>query len=429
MQRAAQVALGATRVAFVLKGYPRLSETFIAQEIHGLQCLGLRIHIVSLRHPTDPHRHPVHEQIEAKVQYLPEYLHQEPLRVLRAWRRARRLPGYARARAVWWADLRRDPTRNRVRRFGQALVLAAELPPDISHLHAHFLHTPASVTRYCAMLKQMPWTGSAHARDIWTSAEWELREKLADCQWVVTCTAVNEHYLGGLCARAGVVELMYHGLDLARFSRQPRACSGRDGRAAEDPVMLLSVGRAVEKKGYDDLLEALARLSPDIHWRFTHIGGGALSEQLKAKAAALGISGRISWLGARAQEDVLRAYRSHDVFVLASRIASDGDRDGLPNVLVEAQSQGLVCVATRAGAIPELVEHGTSGLLVEPQRPEQLARALREVICDPELRGRLGEAGSAVVHSKFSMQGGLQRLLGKFATMRGSAALAVRAKS
>src|SRR5215472_886564 len=145
----------AGRVAFVLKGYPRLSETFIAQEILGLEQRGLEILIVSLRRPTDRSMHPVHRRIRATVLYLPEYLYREPRRVWRAWRRQRRRPGYRRARRVWFADLRRDPSPNRVRRFGQALVLAAELPDDVDRLHAHFLHTPASVARYAAVLAEL----------------------------------------------------------------------------------------------------------------------------------------------------------------------------------------------------------------------------------------------------------------------------------
>ena len=120
-------------IAVVLKGYPRLSETFIAQELRALEERGLRLVLYSLRHPTDGATHPVHAEIRAPVTYLPEYLHHEPVRVWRAWREIRRLPGYRAARAVWWRDLLRDRTRGRVRRFGQALVLAAELPRDVAH--------------------------------------------------------------------------------------------------------------------------------------------------------------------------------------------------------------------------------------------------------------------------------------------------------
>src|SRR6266566_3674217 len=206
------------RVAFVLKGYPRLSETFIAQEIRALEERGLDIQIVSLRHPTDRARHPVHGQICAPVLYLPEYLKDEPRRVLEGWRRARLLPGYAAARRAWLADLARDPTPNRIRRFGQALVLAAELAPDITHLHAHFLHTPASVARYAAMMRGARWSVSAHAKDIWTIPSWEKREKLGSAQWAVTCTEVGRRHLAELMPPTGTVVLSYHGLDLDRFA-------------------------------------------------------------------------------------------------------------------------------------------------------------------------------------------------------------------
>ncbi|PPR68359.1 MAG: hypothetical protein CFH00_00645, partial [Alphaproteobacteria bacterium MarineAlpha1_Bin1] len=159
-------------VAFIVKGYPRLSETFIAQEIESLERRGLEIRIISLRHPSDSTINPVHRRVGASVNYLPEYLYQEPLRVWRAWLRVRRMPGFEWARRQWMADLRRDPKPNRVRRFGQAMVLAAELGADVSHLHAHFLHTPASVARYAAHLTGRSWSCSAHAKDIWTTPEW-----------------------------------------------------------------------------------------------------------------------------------------------------------------------------------------------------------------------------------------------------------------
>jgi len=157
------------QIAFVLKGYPRLSETFIAQEIHSLQGLGLDIAIYSLRHPTDTSTHPVNDEITASVNYLPEYLHKEPLRVFKGAMAALGRPGLGIALSTWWKDLKRDRSRSRIRRFGQALVLAAELPANTRSLHAHFLHTPASVTRYAAQISGLPWTCSAHAKDIWTS--------------------------------------------------------------------------------------------------------------------------------------------------------------------------------------------------------------------------------------------------------------------
>ena len=404
-------------VCFILKGYPRLSESFIAQEIHALEQRGLEIRIVSLRHPTDRHRHPVHDEIRAPVAYLPEYLYREPLRVLRAWRTVRRWSGYRRVRARWLADWRRDPTPNRIRRFGQALVLAAELDTDIVALHAHFLHTPASVARYAAGLTGRPWSASAHAKDVWTIPEWEAREKLADCAWLTTCSAAACAALAPLAPQANAgetVSLIYHGLDLARFPPGPRPAAVRDGSDPAAPVRLLSVGRAVEKKGYPDLLRALAALPPDLAWRLEHIGGGPERERLRRLAAGLGLAERIVWRGALAQAEVLAAYRQADLFVLASRLAAGGDRDGLPNVLLEAQSQALACVATRVSGIPELISDGVNGLLVAPGDRAALGRALAQLIADPARRRTMGEAGQRRVAEAFALAPWIDRLAAKF---------------
>lgn len=412
-----------TAVAFVLKGYPRLSETFIAQEIRALERRGLDIRLFSLRRPTDPAVHPVHREIVAPVVYLPEYLYEEPLRVLRAWRKARRLAGYPAALATWRRDFRRQPTANRARRFGQAAVLAAELPADVGHLHAHFLHTPASVSRYAAMMLGLPWSVSAHAKDVWTIPDWEAREKLEDCRWLASCSRINAHHLAALAADAGRVRLIYHGIDLARFQPaapapdgfRPPARNGDDPRA---PVRLLSVGRAVEKKGYDILIEALRQLPGDLHWRLVHIGAGERLAELKRLAASAGVAARIDWRGALAQGDVLAALRASDLFVLAARVARNGDRDGLPNVLLEAQSQGLACLSTRVSAIPELIEHDRTGLLVPPGEPQPLAAALARLIRDPALRARLGQAGLCRVSTTFAMAPGIEQLAALFGLER-----------
>jgi glycosyltransferase involved in cell wall biosynthesis len=410
---------GAASIAIVLKGYPRLSETFIAQEILGLQQRGIQLRLYSLRHPTDPAVHPVHDEISAPVTYLPEYLKPEPLRVMRGWLTARRLPGYRAARWQWFADLRRDPTDNRCRRFGQACVLAAELPADVVRLHAHFLHTPGSVARYAAQMTGLPWSCSAHAKDIWTLPAWEKREKLRSLDWLVTCTAVGRDHLAALGADgpgpSGKVGLLYHGLDLSRFPPPPSHRPRRDGGNPADPLVILSVGRAVDKKGYPDLLQALAGLPSGLHWRFVHIGGGDLAADLHNQARHLGLADRIEWRGPQSQEAVLSAYREADLFVLASRIAGDGDRDGLPNVLMEAQSQNLACLATNISAIPELIRNGESGILVPPRDPKAITEALTALIGDPDLRIRLGSAGARVVRREFSMERSLDVLASRLA--------------
>mgnify|MGYP001948851592 CR=1 FL=1 len=400
-------------VTVVLKGYPRLSETFIAQELRALEKRGHKLHLISLRHPTDTKTHPVHDEIVAPVTYLPEYLHQEPFRVLRAWWKVRKLAGYKHAFSLWWKDLKRDMTPNRIRRFGQALVLAAELPADTVQIYAHFLHTPASVARYCALMQGLPWSCSAHAKDIYTSPHWELSEKLDDVSWLVTCTAFNVSYLQKLADEPSKVELLYHGLDLDRFPVILGKRHTRDGGAASDPVQILSVGRAVTKKGYDDLLTAFSLLPKELNWTFTHIGGGSLLTELKVQAKELGIENRIKWQGAQSQEMVLQAMKEADIFVLASRIAADGDRDGLPNVLMEAQSQKAAIVSTQVSAIPELIQQNTTGLLVPERSPSELAADLAKLIGSPEMRQQFADAGDVNLRNNFDAQSWIGKLSDK----------------
>lgn len=401
-------------VAFVLKGYPRLSETFIAQEIRGLEKLGLDIRIVSLRPPREEQRHPVHEEIEASVSYLPERLREEPVRVIRALCRQVVRARFWPVLSIWLKDLTMDPTIDRVRRFGQALVMAAELDNKVDRLHAHFLHMPASVTRYASVLTGLPWTCSAHARDIWTIGDAEKSAKLRDMEWLVTCTEAGRAHLAELSPSSDKVALVYHGIDLDRFKPPQEARSRHDGSDAQAPVLLLSVGRPVEKKGYDLLLNALSRLPDTLHWRFRHIGDGALTEQLMAQARSLAIDDRIEWYGARTQDQVIASYREADMFVLPCRIAADGDRDGLPNVLLEAQTQGLVCVSTQVSGVPELITDGESGLLVPPDDADALLAALTRLIQTPALRQRLGDAGLRKVQTDFSHDRGLQQLARRF---------------
>jgi len=405
-------------LAVVVKGWPRLSETFIAQELVALEDAGHRFDIWSLRFPTDTKTHPLHDRLNARVRYLPEYLWQEPDRVEHARNAARNLPGYANAYDIWRKDLRRDPTHNRIRRFGQACVLATELPSGTKGLYAHFLHTPASVTRYAAIMRGLPWSFSAHAKDIWTSPEWELREKLdpaqSGAQFGATCTAFNAQHLKDLSGDPSRINLVYHGLDLDRFPDPP----DRPRRAVDDPFQMVSVGRLVEKKGFDRLVAALALLPKDLDWHWTHIGGGDLKNALSQQAQAVGVADRITWRGACDQPEVIAAMRASDLFVLPSRIAQDGDRDGLPNVLMEAASQKLALLSTTVSAIPEFIDSGTHGLLVD-DAPKNLAAAILSLAQDPAYAERLAQAAYDRLKQDFLMQPGIVQLSQKLRELLG----------
>ena len=403
-------------MAVVVKGWPRLSETFIAQELVALEAAGHSFDIWSLRHPTDTKRHPLHDRLQAQVKYLPEYLWQEPQRVWAARDAVRALPGYAEAYRIWRADLRRDPSKNRIRRFGQACVLAHELPAETLSLYAHFLHTPASVTRYAAIMRGLPWGFSAHAKDIWTSPDWEIHEKLDPAQYGAdfgaTCTGFGAKHLKEMSADPDRIDLIYHGLDLTRFPDAP----DRTWRKADGPLRMLSVGRLVEKKGFDRLIAALAMLPADLDWRWVHVGGGGLYDLLHGMAEDAGIAHRIDWRGACDQPEVIAEMCAADMFVLPSRVAEDGDRDGLPNVLMEAASQLLPILSTPVSAIPEFIDSGTHGVLSD-DAPQALAEAIIGMAADPGACERMARAALARLKTDFGMDPGIARLSERLTVM------------
>jgi glycosyltransferase involved in cell wall biosynthesis len=422
------------RLAIVVKGYPRLSETFIAQEILALEQRGFAIDIWSLRRPTDKFEHPMHKRIHAPRLYLPEYLYQAPWRVIRGVISALQQPGLVKMLRAFIADFKRDRTANRLRRLGQAVVFAREIDPQIRHVYVHYLHTPASVARYAALLTGRSWSFSAHAKDIWTTPDWEISEKIGDADWGVTCTAQGHERLSALApnqdlarvdiaradqARAEQVSLVYHGLDLTRFPEPPTSRPARDGSDPANPVRLISVGRAVAKKGYDDLLQALAALPSDLSWRFAHVGGGELLASLKAQAMQLGLGDRVIFLGAKAQPEIIELMREADIFVLPAKAAATGDRDGLPNVLMEAASQQMAILASDFAGIPEFIRHEKEGVLVPPGDFASIANGLNLMAREPERRTGLGRAALIRLKQHFGMNAGIDTIATKLRTSMG----------
>ncbi len=377
-----------------------------------LQQRGLEFLIVSLRQPYDSKIHDLHRRIDAEVLYLPEYVRDAPRRVARSFLRAARLPGFVRALRLWLRDFRRDPTASRARRLAQAAVLAAELPAGIESLYAHYLHTPASTARYAAAMLGLPFSLSAHAKDIWTTPAWEAREKLRDSRWTVTCTRTNREHLASLAPEADI-ELLYHGIDTDRF-RPKRRQASRGGSGTASPVEILSIARCVPKKGLDTLLAALALLPPSLSWRYTHVGGGELRPRLEAQAQALGLGAHVRWAGSMDQDEVIALLGRSEIFCLPARIAPDGDRDGLPNALLEAMSMELAVVTTPVSGITEAVTDGSTGLLVPPDDASALAQALATLIADPGRRRRLGLAARASVLDRFATGAGIERLARRF---------------
>lgn len=265
-------------------------------------------------------------------------------------------------------------------------------------------------------MRGVPWAFSAHAKDIWTSERWDLSEKLqagrGAAAWGATCTALGARHLQDIAGDPHRVDLVYHGLDLGRFPAPP----DRQTRAKDGPFHMLSVGRLVEKKGFDRLIDAFALLPDTLDWHWTHIGGGVLSDALQQRATQAGVNHRITWRGACDQPEVIAAMRSADLFVLPSRIAADGDRDGLPNVLMEAASQRLPMLSTAVSSIPEFIQSGTHGLLSE-DTPDALAAALIRIAATPQEAAAWAMAAEARLKSDFAMHPGIAHLKARLEAM------------
>ena len=396
-------------VAFILKGYPRISETFIAQEILALEKKGISIHIYSLRGPREKFTHQINKNIKATVTYIPEYIYKAPLKIFFSWLEIRKLPGYKHSKKEWIEDLKKDFTPNRIRRFAQAIVLSKELPNSISHLHSHFLHTPTSVAYYTSKILGKPYSISAHAKDIWTTKTWEKKKKLKNALWTTTCTKQNLEHLMDLAPKSNI-NLIYHGIDFNRFPLSKYEEKINKGLEKSSPLVILSIGRLVEKKGFDILLNSLSLLPNDMNWKLEHIGNGPLNKELKNLAKKLRLDNKINWNGTLTQEEIFKFYKIADIFVLASKVTSSGDRDGIPNVIMEAQTQGIACISTNLPSIEELIINNISGILVESGSIIELKEAIINLIMNPDIRKKLGCAGQKRVKEKFSMDFGIEKL-------------------
>ena len=410
-------------VAYILMGYPRVSETFIASEIHRVEQAGvpLRLYVIKpVEAREQGHRHPVQDAIRATPEYLPDptlmtqELHRWRLRHVRAFLPAvrrclkDRRAGSLRAIRTMGGQLVRDrrglfglPRKLYIKELLQAFALADRLldAPDVRHLHAHFAHGTTTVTWLAACITGLPFSFTGHARDIYSwklNRKGWLRRKLLAARFVVTCTEANVRHLKRIAPEA-TVHLVYHGLsaDFTDLLAQQQRAPQRNGR-----LRILGVGRLVAKKGFDTLVDACAVL------RDRGVAFDALivgqddkdGEALRRRIQELDVPVQLP--GAVGPEALLDEYRRAGALCMPCRLLPT-DRDGIPNVLVEAMAAGAPVVATAVSGIPELVEHEVNGLLIPPDDPEALADALLRLHHDPELTATLTRNGRETVAERF----------------------------
>lgn len=391
-------------VGFILKRYPRLSETFILNEIRALERLGMRLSLFSLLRAEEAHCHPTVSEVRAPVHYSPAGW---PAKIgVHAWAHlamALAAPGRylaALGLAARWALRSAEPMAV-AKQFLRAGRVARHCRAEgIRHLHAHFANAPATVARFASVMCGIGYSFTTHAKDLYLSPQATLHWKVRHASFVLTCTQHNVDYLRSFlpAEERNKIRLVYHGIDLSAFA----GAATESANADEDVPLLLSVGRLVPKKGMADLISACQLLRErGVRFNCAIVGEGPLRDELDRRIAALQLGDRVRLLGAMAHDSLIELYGRAALFTLACHVTEDGDRDGIPNVLVEAMASRLPVVSTRVSGIPELVEDGHNGVLVEPRAPVALADALQRLLEDPQARARLGAAARGTVEGSF----------------------------
>ena len=401
------------KIAYLLNSFPWLSETFIQQEIVELEQQGLPLRLFSLLVPPPSELAATNGERQIPVSYLPNPRHFPSgiLTLLRSTaRRLLKAPRrFVRASLVMVVQ---SHSLAALKHLPYAAYLAEQMEAEgITHLHAHFSNRPASVAQCVFLLTGTPYSFTAHAYDIYLSSnKAELAAKMRMARFVVTCTGYNQKYLASLIEPPVQTRLhcIYHGVNLRAF---PATTSGTAARSQQDSPCILAIARLIEKKGLTYLVRAcrlLADQGCDFHCRI--VGEGPLRPALEQEIAELGLSERVELWGAERHERVLQMYEQATLTVLPCIVGQDGDRDGIPNVLVESLAMGVPVISTTVSAIPELIRSGDNGLLVAPHDIPALAAALARLLNDPALRSRLAEAGRQTVLTHFDLARNVIRL-------------------
>ena len=390
-------------LGFLLKTYPKLSETFILEEVLGLERQGLKLHIFSLQAPSDEVEHPIVQKVKAPVTYIPPLGSRQLSKLLAAQFDLLLRSPLRYGKALAFALQRTES--GRIRDFLHAGWLASRLNTlGIQHLHAHFINRPAGIAELVERLSGQSYSISAHAKDIYLSEPSVLRRKIARARFTVTCTEYNRLFLSAIAGLTKPIFRQYHGIDASRFTAPAQ-------RTHSKPPMLLSVGRLREKKGFATLISACAQLKQAglaVHCNI--VGYGPERERLQQQINAAGLQGHVKLLGKLTQDQVIDLYRQASAFVLPCQVGKDGDRDGIPNVLLEAMAMRLPVISTTVSGIPEVIQHEHNGLLLDPQDPAALAIAINRVLSDQPLAQRLGHAARQTITQQFNNGINLQKL-------------------
>lgn len=379
------------KIGYVVKRYPRYSETFIVNEILAHEAAGMEIEIFSLRSPSDTHFQDSISRVKAPVHYLST----QGVRIPEFWtaieKAANLLPDF-------WSQLKQAKGEVPIEVY-QAISLAQlARERELQGLHAHFATSSAAVARLAAHLAGIPFTITAHAKDIFhESVELaDLEKKFQDALAVVTVSDFNLKYLNQILPKhKNKLVRIYNGLDLDRFQFEPETSKANK---------IIAVGRMVEKKGFIYLIQAceiLTRTHPDFHCQI--IGSGEEEESLRSEIIRLGLEKKVELTGPLPQAEVMQRLKEATVFAAPCIVGKDGNRDGLPTVLLESMAVGTACVSTDVTGIPEILKHGVTGLLAPQHDPVALASELEKLLKQDALRKKIEIQARKMIENAFDI--------------------------
>jgi glycosyltransferase involved in cell wall biosynthesis len=378
----------------VVKRYPRYSETFIVTEVLAHEAAGLDVHIFTLFPSSDTHFQDSISRVRAPVHYLTP----DSIKTADFWQK---MQAATSAMPDGWAALE-TARGEEARDVLQALMLSSMIRQfGIEHLHAHFATSAANIARMASAFANVPYTITAHAKDIFHQSvnNDDLGRKIESSAATITVSDFNLRYLRETFpAQAAKVHRVYNGMDLSLLRFAPSS-----PQQPREPHVI-SVGRLVEKKGMDDLVRACGILAKSgERFRCTIVGEGDQEPLVRGLIDELGVSDKVQLLGPRPQREVFEMIQSAAVFAAPCVVGADGNRDGLPTVLLESMALGTACVSTDVTGIPEVIRHNETGLIVPQRNPAELATALKRMLREPPTRAKFAASARQLVEENFDI--------------------------
>lgn len=406
------------RVGYIVRSFPRLSQTFVLNEVLALEESAVQVRIFSCINPREEVVQPQVTALRARVDYLEEGLQRRWWLILWEHLLTLLIAPQRYLRALWYVI--RHPefdqgytASSRYGCFLQAVYLTRLLRQargggdEIDHLHAHFAHDPTLIAHLVHQLTGIAFTFTAHARDIYQIPPSALAERIEHAEAVVTCCALNVDYFKSIVPADQYAKLhvVHNGIDLDEF--QPVGTES----ATAGPPLILSASRLVEKKGYLDLVAACRQLKERGHdFRCVIYGEGPVYGELAAQIQQQQLEECVTLAGVYTHEEMRRIMPQAAIFALTPFVTQDGDRDGIPTSLAEAMACGVPVVSTTVAGVPELVTHGRNGLLSAPRQIAEIADNLSILLNDTAKRRQYGQAARETIVAEFNLQTGAHQL-------------------